>query len=142
MDSARRVCSGTWGEIWVGGGRISECFGAQAKLNHTKQDVDLCGQMATDTKVLATKGTGSLSLYKVTTRFVEYAESIIAGRDERATIISNLDDPDAYGAERVALYNVSFDDLTLFDWKSKTLGQVTIPFTFTSYQYLDRINEG
>ena len=38
--------------------------------------------------------------------------------DERGTVITKLKDPDSWGAERVALYNVSFDDLTLADWQA------------------------
>ena len=57
----------------------------------------------------------------------------------RCTIISKLRDPDSYGAERVALYNVSFDDLTLADWQAATMGTVTAPFTFSRYELLDTI---
>lgn len=35
------------------------------------------------------------------------------GIDVRCTVILKLSDPDSWGAERVALYNVSFDDMTL-----------------------------
>ena len=47
--------------------------------------------------------------------------------------------PDSYGAERVALYDVSFDDLTLADWQAAAVGSVTAPFTFSDYEYLDQI---
>ena len=42
-------------------------------------------------------------------------------------------------AERVAVYNVSFDDLTLADWQAATVGRVTAPFTFSRYEFLDQI---
>lgn len=137
MDSAKRVISGTWAEVWVDGNRIMECSAGQAKWSHTKQDVPLCGQMATDTKTTATKGTGSLSIYKVYSRFRDYADAVLAGVDKRATVIMKLDDPDAYGAERIALYNVSFDDATLMDFTAGELSRVTCPFTFTGHKYLD-----
>ena len=60
-------------------------------------------------------------------------------QEVRFTIISKLADPDAYGAERIAIYGVSFDDLTLFDWEAQTPGEVEHPFTFTTYEYLDQI---
>ena len=61
------------------------------------------------------------------------------GEDVRGTVISKLRDPDSYGAERVAVYNVSFDDLTLADWQAATVGTVTTPFTFSRYELLDMI---
>lgn len=142
MDSAKRVISGTWGQVWVNGEIVAECRAAQAKYSHTKEDVNLCGVMSTDTKVTGTKGTGSLTLYKVRSRFYQYIENVMAGVDARATIISKLADPDAYGAERVVIENVSFDDATLFDWEAKKLGEITVPFTFTSHRFLDTIPSG
>ncbi len=141
MDSAKRVISGTWGEVWVDGYKISEASAGQAKWNHTKQDVEMCGQMATDSKVTATKGTGSITMHKVYSRFRDYADAVLAGKDTRATIIMKLADPDAYGYERVALYNCSFDDATLMDFAAGQLGKVTCPFTFTGHKYLDHIEE-
>ena len=140
MDSAKRVVSGTWGEVWLDGDKVSECYGLQAKASFNKEDIALCGQMASDKKVTSIDCTGSLRLHKVTSRMAQaIGENIRNGRDVRFTIVSKLKDPDAYGAERVVLRNVSFDDLTLADWEAKSVGKVECPFTFTDYEFLDEI---
>lgn len=140
MDSAKRVVSGTWGEVWLDDDKVSECYGLQAKASFNKEDIALCGQMASDKKVTSIDCTGSLRLHKVTSRMAQaIGESIRNGRDVRFTIVSKLKDPDAYGAERVVLRNVSFDDLTLADWEAKRVGKVECPFTFTDYEFLDVI---
>lgn len=140
MDSAKRVVSGTWGEVWLDGDKVSECYGLQAKASFNKEDIALCGQMASDKKVTSIDCTGSLRLHKVTSRMAQaIGENIRNGRDVRFTIVSKLKDPDAYGAERVVLRNVSFDDLTLADWEAKSVGKVECPFTFTDFEFLDVI---
>ena len=140
MDSAKRVISGTWGEVWLEGDKVSECYGLQAKVSFNKEDIALCGQMASDKKVTSIECTGSLRMHKVTSRMaLAIGENIRNGKDVRFTIVSKLKDPDSYGAERVALYNVSFDDLTLADWEAKSVGKVECPFTFTDYEFLDEI---
>jgi hypothetical protein len=140
MDSAKRVVSGTWGEVWLDGDKVSECYGLQAKASFNKENIALCGQMASDKKVTSIDCTGSLRLHKVTSRMAQaIGENIRNGRDVRFTIVSKLKDPDAYGAERVVLRNVSFDDLTLADWEAKSVGKVECPFTFTDYEFLDVI---
>ncbi len=140
MDSAKRIMNGTWGEVWLDGDYVSECYGLQAKVNVNKEDVNLCGQMATDTKVTSIKCTGSLRLHKVSSRMaLAIGDMIKRGIDPRFTIISKLADPDAYGAERVVLKNVSFDDLTLADWEVAKNGTVEAPFTFTDYEFLDTV---
>ncbi len=141
MDSAKRVISGTWGEVWLDGDKVSECYGLQAKVSFNKEDIALCGQMASDKKVTSIECTGSLRMHKVTSRMaLAIGENIRNGKDVRFTIVSKLKDPDAYGAERVVLSNVSFDDLTLADWEAKSVGKVECPFTFTDYEFLDEIN--
>ena len=139
IDSAKRVISGTYGEVWVDGEKIAECTACQAKVAKNKQTVNLCGQFMDDTKVTSGSGTGSLTLYKVDSGFIQRQRELQDGVDVRCTIISKLRDPDSYGAERVALYNVSFDDLTLADWQAATMGTVTAPFTFSRYEPLDTI---
>ncbi len=140
MDSAKRIISGTWGEVWLDGEYVSECYGLQAKASFTKEDVNLCGQMAVDKKITGISYTGSLKLHKVNSRMaIAIGDKIKKGNDPRFKIISKLDDPDAYGAERVVLKNVSFDDVTLADWEVAKKGSVEAPFTFTDHEFLDKV---
>jgi hypothetical protein len=140
MDSAKRIMNGTWGEVWLDGDYVSECYGMQAKMSMTKESVNLCGQMAEDQKVSGIKYTGSLKLHKVNSRMaIAIGDKVKKGLDPRFTIISKLADPDAYGSERVAIRNASFDDLTLADWEAAKKGSVEAPFTFTDYEFLDKV---
>ena len=66
-------------------------------------------------------------------------EEIKAGKDPRFTLIGKLADPNSDGAERIAIKNVSFDDLTLFDFEVGAVGQVECPFTFTDMETIDLI---
>lgn len=139
MDSAKRLISGTWGEIWVNGIKWAECYGLQAKIAYNKEEVAMCGQMEIDTKIKNTKGTFSISLYKVYTRLLDCYDDVSQGKDTRFTIISKLADPDAYGAERVALYNCSVDEETIAAWEAGQTGRMTVPGTFTRREWLDTI---
>lgn len=139
IDTAKRVINGTYGEVWVDGEKIAECTACQLKVNKNKETINLCGQFMSDTKATSASGTGSLTLYKVDSGFAQKLSDIQSGIDRRFTVISKLRDPDSYGAERVAVYNVSFDDLTLADWRAATGGTVTAPFTYSRYEFLDQI---
>lgn len=137
---ANRIMSGTWGEVWLDGTYVSECFGLQAKVSFDKEEVSICRQMAKDKKITSISCTGSLKLYKVNSRMaMAIGESIRNGKDIRFTVISKMDDPDAFGAERIVLRNVSFDDLTLADWEVAKNGTVEAPFTFTEYQLMQSV---
>jgi len=138
--TGNRIISGTFGEVWLDGELVGECFGMQAKISMTKEAVNLCRQMAEDSKIVAIKCTGSLKLHKVNSRMaIAIADKVKKGIDPRFIIISKLNDPDAYGAERITIKNISFDDLTLADWEAAKKGSIEAPFTFTDYDFLDKI---
>lgn len=139
IDRANRLISGTFGELWLDGEKIAECTAFQAKIAKNKEDINLCGQIMVDSKMMSAKGTGSITLYHVDSGFLMREDDLQKGADRRFTIVSKLRDPDAYGAERIAFYNVSFDDMTLADWAAGKNGTVTKPFTFTRSEFLDLI---
>lgn len=99
----------------------------------------MCGQMMVDTKLRSAKGTGSIMIYKVYSRILDCYDAALEGRDHRFTVISKLNDPDAYGAERVALYNCNPDQETIANWEAGRVGKEQVPFTFTGRQWLDTI---
>ena len=142
IDTAKRTINGTWSEVWLDGEKIAECTACQLKVAKNKTTVNLCGQFMDDSKATNGSGTGSLTLYHVDSGFAQKMADLQTGVDRRFTLISKLADPDSYGAERVAVYNLSFDDLTLADWQAATVGTVTAPFTFSRYEYLDMIEAG
>ncbi|GAA0240221.1 phage tail tube protein [Metaclostridioides mangenotii] len=137
---ARNVMSGTSGELWLDGDKVAEVKKFQAKLELTKEEVVIAGQMGTDTKYMGYKGKGSITLYKVSSRMAKLiGEKLKVGEDPRFTAISKLNDPDAFGSERIAVKNISFDDLTLADWEVGVKGEVEAPFTFTDYDFIDLV---
>jgi hypothetical protein len=101
---AALVRSGTWGSLWIDGEQVAECYGCQAKISKTKESVPRCRAMMEDSKLVSTKGTGSIRIYNVTSRLIELeGEALKTGKDLRHTIISNLDDPDNPNNQRIAL---------------------------------------
>lgn len=140
MVETKRICNGTFGEVWFDGSLVGECYKAQGKIEFNKEEIKQCGTWWTDNKIVGCTGKGSLTLFKVNTRMgIKLATMIKQNIDVRFTIISKLADPDAFGAERVCLTGVSMDDLALFDWEAQKPGEVECPFTFTGYEYLDQI---
>lgn len=137
MLEAKRVASGTYGELWWNGELIAEAYKFNAKYTKNKEDVPMCGAFVTDSKVTSAKGTGSIGIYRVTDRWHDYADAVLQGKDIRPTFVGKLDDPDSAGATRVAIYNVSFDEVTLMDFEAGQIIKQEVPFTFTSHKYLE-----
>lgn len=136
----RKIINGTHGTVFLDGEEVAEVKSFQAKLEFQKEEVKIAGKMATGTKYMGYSGKGSLALHKVNSRMIKaIGQQIKEGKEPRFTIIGKLADPDSDGVERIAINNVSFDDLTLFDFEVGALGQAECPFTFTDYDFLDLI---
>lgn len=137
---AKQVINGTFTEIWLEDEFIDEAKAFQAKLTFNKEDIYRTGKWAKSTKVLSTEGTGSLTLYKVSTRMAKLLQNMLKEqKDYKFKLIGKLADPDSKGCERVVLKEVSFDDLTLMDTELNKALEVEIPFTFEDFEYLDMI---
>ncbi len=137
---ASRVVNGSWGEVWVDGDYMAEATGLEAKVSLDKQEVNQTGTLEKGYKVTGVDGKGTLKMNKVTSYFIQkMSDNLKAGKTTTATIISNLEDPDSFGAERVQLNGCVFDELTLVNWEAKKLGEESIPFTFTSWEILESI---
>ena len=136
----RKIINGTHGTVFLDGEELAEVKSFQAKLEFQKEEVKIAGKMATGTKYMGYSGKGSLALHKVNSRMIKaIGQQIKEGKEPRFTIIGKLADPDSDGVERISVTNVSFDDLTLFDFEVSALSQTECPFTFTDWDVLDLI---
>lgn len=137
---AKRVINGTFGQVWLNDEEVMEAYGLQAKIEKKKEEISICGRVGSESKMIGFIGKGNLKIRKISSRMGQLvAESLRKGKDIRFQVISKLADPDSYGAERILIKNVSFDDLTLADWEAAKSGAVDVPFTFSDFEYMDFI---
>lgn len=137
---ANEVINGTWGEVWINDELVDEIKAFQAKYEFDKEEVNIAGDMFTHYKVIGYNGSGSMTLNKTNSRMIKMLiEYVKEGLEPEITIVGKLADPGNEGSERISLSEVSFDDLTLFDFEVKALGEVECPFTFTECSVLDSI---
>lgn len=142
MDNytADQVINGTWGEMWLDGNKMAETSALQAKVTLKKTAINMCGTLVDGQKVTGMELKGTVKLHKVTSAMIKAnSDAIKSGKTPEHTIVSNLADPQALGAERIVLKGVMFDELTLIDWEAKKNGEESIPFTFQDWDLLDVI---
>ena len=136
---ANRIMNGTWGELWEDGLPVVEVSAFSLKVQKNFESVNMCGQMAEDRKLTSVRLTGAMTLKKVYSRGEADARAALRGHDIRRILMGKLADPDAYGAERVAVYGVSYDEQVVMDWAAGKAVEVTIPYQATDFEYLDKV---
>jgi hypothetical protein len=139
--SQEQVINGTYGEVWVSGEYLAEVTSLEAKVTIDYADVNMTRVLAKHRKMTGWEGKGTVKLNKVTSFFINLLSSNTkAGKQTTCTIVSKLKDPNAVGAERVALKGVTFDEISLANWEAKKNGEESVGFGFTDWELLDVIS--
>ncbi|EPY6430808.1 phage tail tube protein [Clostridium sporogenes] len=131
LDASRTI-HGSKGKILVDGEWQTNLTECTAEVELDKKELNLVGDDWTRYKQGTKKGTGSMSGFKVSSKMIQQGF-------KRFETISSLEDPEAYGFERIRLMNCMADKLNLINLKANELVEEETPFTFEGYELLDPI---
>lgn len=130
---AHNTINGKEGRLFLDGEEVAQIKKLEATIEKNKAEVPIMGRRWIGRKTSGLNGTGTLTLYKVTSKFqkmmLQYAQT---GEDVYFTLQSVLDDKGAQrGIERVTLYDVNIDSVTIaqLDVETESLEE-EVPFTF------------
>lgn len=141
------VISGKEGRAYaVINGNVEELFYAkniEARVEKTKSEVKALGRRATQHKTTGWSGSGTLTLYYVTSLFrrlmLEYART---GKDFYFTLqVINEDPSSATGRQTTVLKECNIDSVVLakLDVDADELDE-EVPFTFSDFDLPDQFN--
>lgn len=141
-QNANRVINGTFGSLWINTEKFANVKSFEAKISLNYEDVNFSEDLATHKKYMGWSGAGTAVLHKVDSAMAGMlADGIKSGELEAATMVAKLANPASYGAERVQLTGVYFDELMLLKFAAKEIQEESVPFTFDGYEFLDLITE-
>ncbi len=126
----------------VNGTIVDLFFAKQVEATFTKEKIDVrtLGNRAKQKKTVGWEGTGTMSVYYVSSIFREMAvEYIKTGKDLYFDlVITNEDKTSTIGSQTVALYDVNLDATVLakFDTESQVMDE-NMNFTFTGAEILE-----
>ncbi|MEK4030694.1 phage tail tube protein [Pseudobacillus sp. FSL P4-0506] len=103
--------SGKEGRLFLDGEELAYVKAFEANIEKNKTEVPIIGRRMTGHKTVGASGTGTLTVYKVTSRFVRLMMDYVKnGEDKYFTFQEVLDDKSSgRGTERVTIYDVNFD---------------------------------
>lgn len=140
---ALRAINGTYGAAYHEGKHMTNVNKVKASVEIQKEEIKFSGDRWVRHKVVATKGKGAASGVKMTSDMIRLNSPVANSRNKsvRTELLYKLDDPEAFGVERVRLLNVMFDDITLANSEPGKVIEEELPFTFEGYELLDPIIE-
>lgn len=139
-EIANKIMNGTFGSIWVNNEKWMDLKSFESKITGEYEDVNITEVLGKARKYIGFEGAGTIVTHKVYSRGAKImGQAFRTGKMPDIKIISKLDDPAAYGAERVVHYGVTFDEMTLAKFEGKTLGEEELPFKFVDYEFKDLV---
>lgn len=137
---ANKQINGTFGSVWVNNEKWLDVDSFEAKVAINYEDVNMAEDLATHKKMNGWAGEGAMTVKKVYSRGANIlANAVKSGVLPDINIVGKLADPDAFGAERVAINEVTFNEFMLMKFEQKTLATEELPFNFADYDPIDLI---
>ena len=141
MES-KQVMNGSQGELWIDGDYMSQVTEFKAEVTIDKTEIKMVKKLQKQYKMIGLTCKGSLKMNHISSYMLDkMSENIKAGKQTICTIVSNLDDPDSIGAERIVIKDAVFDSLILADWAAGKMGEESYNFTFSDWDILDTADE-
>jgi hypothetical protein len=140
LDSTRTI-NGKFGEIWMDGQWLSNFHTAEATADLQYEKIKRSGKRADGNKVVGIEYSGTISGYKITS---DLARAVAQVTDDRkgafvCELVMKLDDPEAYGYERVRLKGVQFTKIDIMKFEHGSMVEQEWPFVFDGVEWLDAI---
>lgn len=138
--TGKQVINGTYGETWVGDYYMDSVTATKGVVTREFATVKKPRQLEDEYKEISRKGEGEVTYSHVDSYdLMMLARTMSEDKQESATIISKLSDPNSEGEERIAYYGCVFPELILADWKAATAGEKTLKFNFVKHEILGQI---
>ena len=139
MDK-NKILRGSFGAVWLDGEELGSVKSFEAKVTLEYEDVDIMGELGKSKSHMGFTGEGTMTLHKIDSTIGKLlADGIRNGNMPDFKIVAKLDDPTAYGAERVELTGVTISELMALKFENKALREEEVPFSFSHFRYIDMI---
>lgn len=127
-----RVIHGSFSKLLLDGEWQTNATEVEANVENEKGELNVMGDIWTRHKTGQLKGSGTFTGYKVTSKMIKTGF-------RRFELIVSLEDPEAFGHERIRLKNCMADSIQLAGVTAGEVIEEETPFTFEGYELLDEI---
>lgn len=139
------VINGSMITMYWNGLEIAEVNSINIDITINRDDVQYAGDLGMDSKITNITAEGSFSLKKVTSHEVSMLSALRLGRDPLFDLEVTVQDPDAFGEERIYLKDIQLNSFVAF---AQTVGEAETErewgfrMNFKDIDFKEYINEG
>ena len=134
------VLHGSGGTAWFNGKKLTTLQSIEATVTADYEDINVCGDPATYRIYNGFSGEGSFTVLKLDSEVLKMmSEAYASGVMPEITIVSALTQKGTNKVERVALSEVTIDEMSLIKYEKKAKVEQEVPFKFGNFEVLETL---
>ena len=134
------VLHGSNGTAWFNGKKLTTLQSIEAKIAADYEDINVCGDQTTYRIYNGYSGEGSFTVLKIDSDVLKLmSEAYASGVMPEITIISVLQQKGTNKVERVALTEVTIDEMNLIKYEKKSKIEEEVTFKFGHFEVLETL---
>ena len=139
-EVVNEIIRGTFGRLWIDGELLANIKSFELKATMNYETVQINGEFCDQQRYTGYSLAGTMTLHKINTLIANKVKAgMVNGQLPQIKLVGALADVDSVGSERVEVYNVTFDEVTLLQFKNATVSEEEVPFKAGGYRYIDTI---
>lgn len=132
---------GTNGRLYVNGVRYAHIKSFELKATMNYEEIDVNGELCKQYVYTGYSLAGTMTLHKINSHNADLVKSgMKTGIMPDIKFVASIDDPNFDGQDRIEVEGVVFDEVTLLAFENGAIGEESIPFKATGYNYIDIMN--
>ena len=139
-DVVNKIIRGTFGRLWIDGELLANIKSFELKATMNYEAVQINGEFCEQQRYTGYSLAGTMTMHKINTLMANKVKAgMVNGQMPNIKLVGALADVDSNGSERVEVYSVTFDEVTLMKFENGTVGEEKVPFKAGGYKYIDTI---
>ena len=139
-DVVNKIIRGTFGRLWIDGELLANIKSFELKATMNYEAVQINGEFCEQQRYTGYSLAGTMTTHKINTLMANKVKAgMVNGQMPNIKLVGALADVDSNGSERVEVYSVTFDEVTLMKFENGTVGEEEVPFKAGGYKYIDTI---
>ena len=139
-DIKNKIIRGTFGRLFVNGQPLANVKSFEIKATVNYETVNINGELCDQQRMVGYSLAGTMALHKVDSFLSKLlGDGLATGVLPTIKIVGTLADPDSNGSERIEVYDVTLDEVTLLAFENATVQEESVPFKAGGYRFIDQI---
>lgn len=139
-DVVNKIIRGTFGRLWINGKHVANVKSFELKATMNYETVNVNGELCDQNRYVGYSLAGTVLVHKVDSYMAKLVkEGMVTGSMPVIKMVGVLADPDSTGSERIEVYDVVFDEVTLMQFENASISEESVPFKAGGYRFIDTI---